>query len=146
MKGQQLLVVWAAGGSTAEQLRQFQWSLVVLMCACGCVHTTWPQDVILRTWPQYVWLWINPCFGISWSCFPGGGHDNPLHYSCLENPKDREAWWTTVHGVAKSQTRLKRLSTHAHTVLFSQHTLLSSLPVYLLRIFAICCLPVPSRM
>ena len=31
---------------------------------------------------------------------------NPLQYSCLENPMDGGAWWTTVHGVAKSQTRL----------------------------------------
>ena len=45
--------------------------------------------------------------------FPGGGHGNPLQYSCLENPMDRGAWWATVHRVAKSQTRLKRLSTHA---------------------------------
>ena len=37
---------------------------------------------------------------------PGGGHGNPLHYSCLENPMDRGAWWATVHGVAKSWTRL----------------------------------------
>ena len=43
---------------------------------------------------------------------PGGGHDNPLQYSCLENPIDRGAWQATVHGVTKSQTRLKRLSTH----------------------------------
>ena len=35
---------------------------------------------------------------------PGGGHDNPLQYSCLENPMDRGAWWATVHGVAKNQT------------------------------------------
>ena len=35
---------------------------------------------------------------------PGGGHDNLLQYSCLENPLDRGAWWATVHGVAKSQT------------------------------------------
>ena len=34
---------------------------------------------------------------------PGGGHDNPLQYSCLENPMDRGAWQATVHGVAKSQ-------------------------------------------
>ena len=38
---------------------------------------------------------------------PGGGHDNPLQYSCLENPMDREAWWATVHRIAKSRTRLK---------------------------------------
>ena len=37
---------------------------------------------------------------------PGEGNDNPLQYSCLENPMDRGAWWATVHGVAKSQTRL----------------------------------------
>ena len=33
---------------------------------------------------------------------PGVGNDNPLQYSCLENPKDRGAWRATVHGVAKS--------------------------------------------
>ena len=31
----------------------------------------------------------------------GGGHGNPLQYSCLENPMDREAWQSTVHRVAK---------------------------------------------
>ena len=34
----------------------------------------------------------------------GGGHDNPLQYSCLENPMDRRAGWATVHGVTKSWT------------------------------------------
>ena len=38
---------------------------------------------------------------------PGGGHDNPLQYSCLENPMDRGVWQATVHRVAKSQTRLR---------------------------------------
>ena len=33
---------------------------------------------------------------------PGEGNNNPLQYSCLENPIDRGAWWATVHGVAKS--------------------------------------------
>ena len=37
---------------------------------------------------------------------PGEGNGNPLQYSCLENPMDRGAWWATVHGVLKSQTRL----------------------------------------
>ena len=31
----------------------------------------------------------------------GGGHGNSLHYSCLENPRDRGAWWASVHEVAK---------------------------------------------
>ena len=38
---------------------------------------------------------------------PGGGHDNPLQYSCLENPMDRGAWWATIQRVTKSQTCLK---------------------------------------
>ena len=41
---------------------------------------------------------------------PGGGHGNPLQFTCLENLIDRGAWWTTVHGVTKS---LKPLSMHA---------------------------------
>ena len=44
---------------------------------------------------------------------PGGGHGNPLQYSCLENYMDRGAWWATVHRVAKGQIQLKRLSMHA---------------------------------
>ena len=35
---------------------------------------------------------------------PGEGNSNPLQYSCLENAMDREAWWATVHRVAKSRT------------------------------------------
>ena len=37
---------------------------------------------------------------------PGGGHGNPLQYSCLENPMDGGAWWAAVHGVSKSRTQL----------------------------------------
>ena len=37
---------------------------------------------------------------------PGEGNGNPLQYSCLENSMDGGAWWATVHGVAKSRTRL----------------------------------------
>ena len=45
---------------------------------------------------------------------PGGGHNNPLQYSCLENPMDRGAWKAIAHRVAKSLTQLKQLSMHAH--------------------------------
>ena len=58
--------------------------------------------------------------------FIGEGYGNPLQYSCLENPMDREAWWVAVHGVSKSRTRLsdftftfrfhaleKKLATHS---------------------------------
>ena len=40
----------------------------------------------------------------------GEGNGNPLQYSCLENPRDRGAWWAFVYGVARSWTRLKQLS------------------------------------
>ena len=50
--------------------------------------------------------------GYNWatslSCI-GEGNGNPLQCSCLENPRDRGAWWTAVYGVAQSQTRLKQL-------------------------------------
>ena len=37
---------------------------------------------------------------------PGEKNGNQLQYSCLENPKDREAWWARLHGVTKSWTQL----------------------------------------
>ena len=36
----------------------------------------------------------------------GGGNGNPLQYSCLEHPMDREAWWATVQGITKCQIQL----------------------------------------
>ena len=62
--------------------------------------------------PQEMQVWS---LGLGRS--PGEGHGNPLQYSCLGNPMDREAWRATVHGVSKSQTRLKRLSMHTLTLL-----------------------------
>ena len=47
----------------------------------------------------------------------GEGDGTPLQYYCLENPMDGGAWWAAVHGVAKSRTRLKRLSSLAETSL-----------------------------
>ena len=47
---------------------------------------------------------------------PGGGNGNPLQYSCLEHSMERGAWWATIHGVAKSLTKL--------TLHFTLHTLL----------------------
>ena len=58
-----------------------------------------------ETWIQF----------LGWEDSPGEGNGNPLHYSCLENPTDREAWQAAVHGAAKSQTRLSNSDTHTHT-------------------------------
>ena len=44
---------------------------------------------------------------------PGEGNGTPLQYSFLENPMNRGAWWATVHGVAKSRTRLSDFTTTA---------------------------------
>ena len=48
-------------------------------------------------------------FHFSLSCI-GEGNGNPLHCSCLENPRDRGAWWAAIYGVSQSQTQLKWLS------------------------------------
>ena len=44
---------------------------------------------------------------------PGEGNGNPLQYSCLENSMDGGAWWATVHGVARSRTRLRDFTLNA---------------------------------
>ena len=47
---------------------------------------------------------------------PGGGHGNPLQYSCLENPMDRGAWWAPVHRVTKRNFVMDMTDTNArHT-------------------------------
>ena len=54
-------------------------------------------------------------FHFSLSCI-GEGNGNPLQCSCLENPRDGEAWWAAIHGVAQSRTRLKRLSSSSSSI------------------------------
>ena len=57
----------------------------------------------------------------------GEGNGNPLQYSCLENSRDRGAWWAAVLGVTQSQTRLKRLrssSMSIESVMPSSHLIL----------------------
>ena len=51
--------------------------------------------------------WLHFHFSLS---YIGEGNGNPLQCSCLENPRDRGAWWAAVYGVAQSRTRLKWLS------------------------------------
>ena len=56
---------------------------------------------------------------------PGEGNGNPLQYSCLENPMERGSWRATVHGVAKSRTRLSDF-----TVLYCTVPLLKELHIF----------------
>ena len=58
-------------------------------------------------WGSNMTEWLH--FHFSLSCI-GEGNGNPLQCSCLENPRDAEAWWAAVYGVTQSRTRLKWLS------------------------------------
>ena len=58
-------------------------------------------------WGSDTTEWLH--FHFSLSCI-GEGNGNSLQYSCLENPRDRGAWFAAVYGVAQSRTRLKQLS------------------------------------
>ena len=49
---------------------------------------------------------------MGWENSPVEGSGNPLRYSCLENSTGRGAWWATIHGVAKNQTRLSDEAQH----------------------------------
>ena len=57
-------------------------------------------------------------FHFSLSC-TGEGNGKPLQCSCLENPRDRGAWWATIYGVAQSRTRLKWLRTAYILLMYS---------------------------
>ena len=72
---------------------------------------------------------------------PGGGNGNPPQYSCWENPMDRGAWQATVHGVAKSQTRLHMHPwTHTHT-----HTHTHTIYCVHQRALEMCCIRTGTR-
>ena len=59
---------------------------------------------------------------------PGGGHGNPLEYSCPENPMDRGTWWAAVHRVAKSQNMPCNCSDSIFILAFSLPGLISPTP------------------
>ena len=66
-------------------------------------------------------------FHFSLSCI-GVGNGNPLQYSCLENPRDRGAWWAAIYGVAQSRTQLKRLSSSSSNNEYSKREIKESIP------------------
>ena len=70
-------------------------------------------------------------FPFSLSCI-GKGNGNPLQCSCLENPRDRGAWWAAVYGVAQSWTRLKRLSSSSSSRTVRRKFLLFKSPSFLI--------------
>ena len=90
-------------------VRSFLWLSNIPLYICGLPHGS-----VVKNQPAYVGGTRDadsiPGLGRS----PGGGHGNPLQYSCLENPRDRGAWWAAVHGVAKSRTRLSDFTFNFH--------------------------------
>ena len=60
-----------------------------------------PGGLVVKNLPAMRKTWVQL---LGWKDSPGGGHDNPLHYSCLENPMERGAWQATVPRVTQSQT------------------------------------------
>ena len=109
-------------------------------CACTCASQSFVEkrsqwDVTVILYIEYIYTYLGFPGGTSGkepACqcrrhrrrglisglgrSSGGGRGNLLQCSCLENPMDRRAWQATVHRVAKSQTQLKRLSTHAYPI------------------------------
>ena len=61
----------------------------------------------------------------------GGGHGNPLQYSCLQNPRDRGAWWATVHRVTESDTTER---THVESLSRSLVAMLSDVVLTVLTV------------
>ena len=84
------------------------------LCACVCVCVC-QVALVVKNPPANAGNAKDPGMIPGSGRYPGGGHGNPLQYSCLENPMDRGACGVTVHSIAKSQTQLKQLSTHAYT-------------------------------
>ena len=64
-------------------------------------------------------------------CDIGEGNGNPLQYSCLENPRDRGAWWAAGYGVTQSPTRLMQLSSSSNVVMYKVSSFTST-PLFVL--------------
>ena len=127
-RGVQWLQKFRAGGEGGETLPESK-KLKFPLLSCS-----WPQvhlDISTHPHPQGKECHKSPFLFLFSRNFPGGsdykastynagdlgsipglgrstgeGNGNSIQYSCLENPMDGGAWWATVHGVAKSQTRL----------------------------------------
>ena len=64
---------------------------------------------------------------------PGGGHGNPLQYSCLENPMGRGAWWATVHRVPQSNMT----KAAQHTAQTKKGNLVNHILLFFIKVMAV---------
>ena len=89
------------GGNSLYCLKEPYNCLSILLAICTPVD--WASQVVLVTknLPDNAGDIKMLVLFLGWKDPHGGGHGNPLQYSCLENPMDREAWWATVHGVGQ---------------------------------------------
>ena len=111
---------WQIDGETMETVRDFIFLGSKITADGDCSHeikrrlllgrkamtnleNIWKRDITLPTKVHLVRAMV----------FLGEGNGNPLQYSCLENPRDRGAWWAAVYGVAQSRTRLSDLAAAA---------------------------------
>ena len=76
---------------------------IIHMCICMCLCR---------------YMYILSDFTFTFPSYIGEGNGNPLQCSCLENPRDRGAWWVAIYGVAQSQTWLKWLSSISMYILY----------------------------
>ena len=78
--------------------------MCVCVCVCVCVCMTSQVALMVKNLPANAGdirdVGSIPGLGR----YPGEGHGIPLWYSCLQNPRNRGVWWTTVHKIAQSQT------------------------------------------
>ena len=99
--------------STHTQTHTHIWLMTTLNL--GVCFILKPQLLCL---PPFSLLHLTALYGIGkirTKYVVGEGNGNPLQCSCLENPRDRGAWWVAVYGVAQSRTRLKRLSSSSRS-------------------------------
>ena len=85
----------------------------IFLCLCWCYSLFWGfpggSDGKKKNLPAMQEAWVRSRRS------PREGDGNPIQYSCLENPTDRGAWWTTVNGVAKHWTQLTFSLSHLHS-------------------------------
>ena len=104
-----------------EKFCLFSSVLILIFCLSNTITWVYNNTVrkIFLPFPICVSFFL-ALLTILWLSCIGEGNGNPLQCSCLENPRDRGAWWAAIYGVAQSRTRLKRLSSSSSSMAFVQ--------------------------
>ena len=107
--------LWDPWQSQATQAPRKTWVAAYGGSQLGGSCNLWSRDTAFRLWYLHLLLCL---WAVDHSRFTPplafARNGNPLQNSCLENPMDRGAWWTAVHGVAKSQTQLSNFTFTFH--------------------------------